>query len=610
MDSPEYSYFTEYPVRIVVIPSSGLGKPAVEVLYPDHGFTMACATRWFRWSALLICLIVATSIRAEMPSPSISQELQPLLRHVSRPGVDRSATTSLTNPESALTSFYENRHFAPAWLTDASHKSQVTALLACIEAADSEGLDPDLYHLDRLQTLVAEYDHNVATSQPIDAHLVATLDILLTEAFFRLGSHLASGRVDPLTICAEWMLKTRAPLLTRLLEKALAEGRVAEVLSCLRPSHTGYLDLRQAYLDHRRIVAAGDWPPIPDGPTLIPGDQDPRIVILRNRLALSGDLNRIHVSDDDHYDRQLEEAVRLFQGRHGLREDGLVGAKTLSALNVTAEARAAQIALNLERWRWMPRLFRPRHIMVNIADFSLSCVDGANITSSMRVVVGTKERPTPIISGELTYLELNPFWNIPQKLAQDDILPLIGSDPEYLVKQRIRVFSNWSLAAAELAADTIDWINLTPANFAYRLRQDPGPANALGRIKFIFHNAHSVYLHDTPARHLFQLPQRTFSSGCVRVEKPIQLAEELLKDDPGWTREMLLAAIAAEQTKTIELPRPIPIYLLYWTAWVCAEGRVQFRADIYDYDVALQEALNCLEASPLPDLPRELLTLR
>jgi murein L,D-transpeptidase YcbB/YkuD len=548
---------------------------------------------------------------ADVPFAAVSNRLRPLVRETIQNKQEEAPEFSHQSHDAALASFYERRNHVPAWLTGTeSRNPQITALFACLEAADMEGLNPELYRLDKLNALVADYYRQVASQDPIDPHLVATLDILLTEAFFRFGSHLASGRVDPATVSEDWSIRTRAPILTRLLEKGLADGNVAEVLAYLRPDHPGYHNLRQVYLDHLGIVVRGGWPQVPEGPTLRPGERDERIITLRSRLAASGDLPAVFVSEDDLYDQAVEEAVRRFQSRHGLVSDGQVGKNTLAALNVPAAARVEQIAMNLERWRWLPRLFRPRHIMVNIADFRLTLVDSGMVLSTMRVVVGKKERPTPILSGELTYLELNPYWNIPHKLAQDDILPLVSSDPEYLQKQGIRVFSSWNATAAELASDSIDWVNLTPANFAYKLRQDPGPANALGRIKFIFQNKRSVYLHDTPARHLFRRAQRSFSSGCVRVEKPIELALELLRDDPGWTRKKLLEVIANDQTRSVDLPQPIPVYLLYWTAWVDEAGRVQFREDIYDYDTTLQLALTKLQAPALRILPPELLTLR
>jgi len=290
--------------------------------------------------------------------------------------------------------------------------------------------------------------------------------------------------------------------------------------------------------------------------------------------------------------------------------DGLVGNTTLAALNVPVAERLQQLALNMERWRCLPRQYGSHYLMVNIADFSLAVVEDDKIVSTMRVVVGTKDRPTPILAGKMTYLELNPYWNIPAKLVKADILPIAVSDPEYLRKQQIRIFCDWDPHATELSIDAIDWVNIAPATFTYRLRQDPGPQNALGRIKFMFPNKENVYLHDTPARHLFQYSRRSFSSGCVRVEKPLELAAYLLRDRPGWTITRIQEAIACNETLALELHESIPVYLLYWTAWVDVDGSVNFREDIYGQDEALAEAVSRVEAFPVRVLGRGLLTLR
>jgi len=277
--------------------------------------------------------------------------------------------------------------------------------------------------------------------------------------------------------------------------------------------------------------------------------------------------------------------------RHGLDVDGVVGSATLDALNVPVEKRVRQLIVNMERWRWLPQDLGKRYILVNIADFELDVVENSQPLMTMRVIVGRDYRRTPVFSDNMTYLVLSPYWHVPTAIAVQDILPKIQQEPGYLAKQNIRVFRGWGAETREIDPRTVNWSHVTAANFSYRLRQEPGPMNALGRVKFMFPNKFNVYLHDTPAQELFAKPERTFSSGCIRIEKPIELAEYLLQSDAKWTREKILAVADKRIEQTVRLPEPMPIHLLYWTAWADEDRTVQFRADVYARDGKLYEAL-------------------
>jgi murein L,D-transpeptidase YcbB/YkuD len=290
------------------------------------------------------------------------------------------------------------------------------------------------------------------------------------------------------------------------------------------------------------------------------------------------------------FDETLEHGVRRFQRRHGLKVDGIVGPATLAALNVSVEERIRQIKLNLERWRWLPHDLGQKYVMVNIANSELNIIENDHIIKKMRAVVGRKTRRTPIFSDQITYLELNPYWHIPPKIARKDILPHIHNDPRYLIKQRIRVFENWKDQASEIDPLAIDWSLITENNFSFKLRQEPVPSNALGRIKFMFPNKFGVYIHDTPARNLFRRTKRYFSSGCIRIEKPVELADYLLRDNPQWPLDKLKAAINSQKREIIALPEPVAVYILYWTAWVEEDGSINFREDVYGWDKPLDTA--------------------
>ena len=341
----------------------------------------------------------------------------------------------------------------------------------------------------------------------------------------------------------------------------------------------------------REVVARGGWPLIPDGATLQPSDRGPPVAALRERLRLEDDLAPAAEQDADLFDAALEQALKQFQRRHGLVADGAVSAATRAELNVPVEHRVQQLELNLERWRWLPNDLGRRHIIVNIAAFELEVVDEEAVVLAMRVVVGRLYNRTPVLSDTMRYLVLNPYWHVPRSIAAEELLPKVERDPSYLRRYKLRVFPSSGPDAREIDPTTVDWSAITPAHFPFWLRQDPGPLNALGRVKFMFLNKFNVYLHDTPARPLFEETQRDFSHGCIRIQQPIELAVYLLRQDPRWNRDAILRALDNGVDRSVPLPEPMPIHLLYWTAWADGDGTIQFRRDIHGRDAPLWKAL-------------------
>jgi len=333
---------------------------------------------------------------------------------------------------------------------------------------------------------------------------------------------------------------------------------------------------------YERITAGGGWPRVPDGLTLRQGDLNGRVSFLKRRLAASGDMAD-REARGDHFDEPLREAVLRFQARHGLEADGLVGARTLRELNRPVSDRIRQITGNIERCRLLPVLEDRRHIVVNIADFTLKLYEEGNLRLFMPVIVGTTYRQTPVVSGRIASLVLNPEWNVPLSIATEDMLPRIKKDPGYLARQGLRVLQDWK-TGEELDPAAIDWAGLSPEDFPYWLRQDPGPQNALGRVKFLFPNPHYLFLHDTPAREQFDKNERLFSSGCIRLARPLGLAVYLLQGTTLGSMEALAAAIEEGETVTVDIPSPMAIYIVYLTAWVDPGGTVQFRNDVYNRD--------------------------
>jgi len=495
----------------------------------------------------------------------------------------------------ALPRFYVQRGFELAWAGRPGEK-RIDALVTALRVADAEGLDPRDYHLERIDALRERL--RSAPREATDA-LHVDLDLLCTDAFLLYGSHLVSGFVNPETIDPEWHANRREVELTGVLEKAVESGRVREALESLLPDHPGYAALKRALAAMRETVQRGGWETVAPGPKLEFGVRNARVAQLRRRLEGSGDLAPDGAVEDEMFDAGLRNAVVRFQARHGLDADGVVGPATLAAANVSARQRQRQIVVNLERWRWLPQDLGERYILVNIPAFTAVVIEKGKPVLEMRAVVGRQFRRTPVFSARMTYLVLNPYWEVPPSLAVQDKLPEIRKDPSYLARQNMRVYSGWGAEARELDPGDIDWSVVNAQRFPYRLRQDPGPLNALGRAKFMFPNPHNVYLHDTPQRDHFARAMRSFSSGCIRIETPLELAAYLLAEDPAWSPERIWKTVEKNETTTLTLRRGIAVHLLYWTAWADANGVMHFREDIYGRDRRVSEALR---AEP-PALP-------
>lgn len=487
--------------------------------------------------------------------------------------------------------FYNQRSYFPIWTNNGVVLKQAHTLVKALLTAREEGLLPEIYHLAKIRSILDAISISKGRSEFPNPKIIAELDILLTDAFLLFASHLRAGRVNPETIHTAWLAYLPEIDLGAVLTSAIQSNQVAERLRALNPTHDGFKRLKDALFKYRQIARTGNWPQISSGPTLRLGDRNKRVVSLKTRLKITRDLIENISGDPEHYDSLLEAAVRRFQYRHGLKIDGIVGKNTIVEINQTVFQRIRQMELNLERWRWIPDDLGKRHILVNIANYHLSVVENDVSVLEMRVVVGRHYRRTPVFTETIKYLVLNPFWNVPFNIAVKDKLPLIKEDPDYLKKNHFSVFTGWEDNPKIVDPQSIDWNQISRSNFVYRFRQDPGPDNALGRIKFMFPNRFSVYLHDTPQRELFDETIRTFSSGCIRAEKPFELASYLLKDNSRWNPKRLKIAIENGKNRSIPLKNPVSIHVLYWTAWVDKGGTVHFRDDIYNRDLPLDQAL-------------------
>jgi murein L,D-transpeptidase YcbB/YkuD len=511
-------------------------------------------TRFLATAIVLLASCAAPPAPAQPDAAAILQARIGQLRNGVEVGIDgQSIASTVVLPE-----FYEQREFRPAW----RDPRNLDALLAAVRDSRAEGLDPEDYHLSALARLRA---------LPPGKERDVDLDLLATDALIRLGYHLRFGKVDMATIDPHWNFRrdyeaVRAAAPAAMIQRALDAGTVAEELEALRPRHSFYAGLRKALDTYQQIQAAGGWQPLPSGPSLKPGATDPRVPALRERLLVEGDLDA-EAGEGDVYDAALVAALQGFQERHGLKPDGVLGRRTLRALNVPVARRIDQIRLSLDRSRQLLHDLPDRLVVVNVPAFRVYYADSSGLRFAANAVVGKLYAQTPIFRAEITHVVLNPSWVVPPGILERDILPGLRKDPDYLRKKGLKRVGG-------------------------QIVQDPGPNNALGRIKLMFPNPHLVYLHDTPEKDLLEAEGRTFSSGCIRVQNVFDLAALVIDDPDNWSKEKLLAAADTGVTRTIVLERKVPVLLTYWTAVVAPDGRVYFYEDVYGRDPANLAALD------------------
>jgi len=483
-----------------------------------------------------------------------------------------------------LTTVYSNREYQPAWSDDYGPFPSVEDFLEVLRKADQEGLNPKEYHLSEIEGALSGLYESLMKGETPDCIKITDMDLMLTDAFLLYASHMAKGRVDHRKIYPYWVVNPRSADVVEIYRRTLASGEVEKELAGLLPRYPGYVKLKGKLTEYRNIAENGGWPRIPQGAKLYRGTRGKQVAVLRRRMIISGYLKPMGEKKSNIFDREMEIAVRIFQKSHGLKDDGRVGKPTLDALNVTVEKRIRQIALNMDRMRWLPNDIGKRFIFVNVADFRLQITEDEQPVMDMKIIAGKKEQRSCVLSAKMKYLELNPFWKVPDSIATKEILPQVKKNTGYLKKKNIKVFWNWDDNAKEIDPWKINWSRIKAKNFKYKLRQDPGPGNPLGRVKFIFPNACDIYLHDTPTRHLFGREHRAFSHGCIRIEKPVELATYLLQNKETWTRKKILAEIKKGKRQVIVLLEPINVIIFYGTAWVDRNGVLQFRNDIYNID--------------------------
>lgn len=481
----------------------------------------------------------------------------------------------------AVAKFYEARQYRSAWPSERSEGD----LMDAIRDVDADGLTPSDYHLDAIQKLLNQQK----TAQ--DPAIQADLDILMTDAVAAIIDDMRYGRVRPASVNPAWNMDPRegAPPLETELGKVVGADRVRTALQGQRPQHFIYQGLVRALADLRKIKSQGGWRAVPAGPALKAGMRNARIAALRGRLQASGELDAGRAADSLRFDADLERGVKLFQARHRLDENGVVGKETLAELNVPVGSRIGQVRVNLERARWVLGGLDSDFVLVNLPAFKAYLIRGGRNIWESRIVIGQEARQTPSFRATMQTVVFNPDWTVPPTILAEDVLDGMRQGKNVLAQKKLQVYDK---DGNEVDPGSIDWDSASPDDFPYTLKQDPGEDNALGRVKFLFPNKYSIYLHDTPSKSLFESNRRTFSSGCIRIERPLDLAEILLSGQDSWTRAKMDEVIAQGSTTNVQLEHGIPVVIVYWTVSVGASGEVRYTRDVYDLDRPLFDALS------------------
>ena len=537
------------------------------------------------WNTVGLCaLLLLSSVGARAEEAALQQYLRARLeslevfKSLRIDGVELAA-------KALLPQVYEAAQFQPLW----TNPRQVDELLRAIEDMRLDGLDPEDYHLERLNRLRGELQ-----AAP-DAVGTLDLDLLMTDALVRVAYHAHYGKVDPeqlddtWNLRKEWQGKRGADAVLDLLRSPSLHAAIES----LKPQPPMYRKLRDALAQYRAYEAAGGWEMIPAGPTPDLGESDPRIPAVRRRLAISEDLPKNLDNGDQAFDEPLRLALERFQARHALAS-GKLDAKTIFSMNLPPKVWIDQLRVNLERARWILPVNDPTFVVVNIAAFEIYFVKDGKREWNQAVQVGREFAKTPLFRDEIQYFVLNPSWTVPPSMLAETFLPQAQKDPKYLRERGLRVYDR---NGREVAPESVNWRKYQAQNLPYRLTQSPGAENALGAIKFMFPNQYYVYLHDTPNQAGFDERTRTTSGGCIRVKDPLRLAEYLVAGS-RWTRAAIDAQVKSGKTETVYLTKPVPVYLLYWTAEVTQDGVLRFHSDVYDRDRSVLAALNEAPRSP------------
>ncbi len=498
--------------------------------------------------------------------------------------------SDLSDQRPALLQLYDATSWQPLWTRSGRATPQARAVVAHLAAAADAGLRPDDYDADKLAERLGAFSSKTPPAQR------ARLDVALSVSLMRNLSDLRLGRRNPARGVFELGVGDERYGLAELVREIAGSDDVPALLALVEPPYARYAGLEKALKRYRKLAANPGLTPPPDLGKLRPGARHPGVPALRRWLEALGDAAPADPvsARSDVYDRDLVAAVKRFQARHGLTSDGVIGAGTAQALRVPLNQRVRQIELSLERWRWLPSEADTTPVVVNVPEFRLYSLERAEGPTrvDMRVIVGEAiETETPMLSGEMESIVFRPYWNVPYSIVRKEMLPKIRRDPGYLGRERLEIVGG-GRATRAVTPGTLAGL----ASGSLGLRQRPGADNSLGLVKFIFPNDEDIYLHATPARHLFSRQRRDFSHGCIRLEDPVAFAAYLLRNQPEWTRARIESAMHAGSTQQVYLAQWTPIHVVYMTATVTPDGDVAFFEDIYGLDAELGAQVGAMDS--------------
>ncbi len=512
---------------------------------------------------LLICVTISCKKEALKSEVILKNDISnpPVLPEDKSVRIDSILLTSFNNK--TLFNFYKATNYRTIWQSEDSRKIILTELLK----SDEEGLNPEDY---KVKTL-SDFEKKSATLNDSD---LAKYDILLTESFQKYISHLTNGTLNPRKLYKNWDLKENYIDLNETLTNLLDSDSLADKIEQLKPNHIVYKRLKKA-LKLINTFPKDDFKALKIAEIIAPNDTNPSIIDIKKRLTYWKELQP-QDSLTTIYDPETILAIKKFQSRHGLAIDGIIGPATISSLNFSKKQRMQQIIVNLERWKWYPKEMGKEYVIINIPDYRLTLIKEKDTLRTHRVIVGRAKRKTPILSSKLTQVVFNPTWTVPPTILREDVIPAILKNRSYLSESNIKIYDRNGKIVSPY-----EW-QLSQAK-SYRYVQSPGTFNSLGMVKIIFPNRFSVYLHDTNHRDYFDKIDRSLSSGCVRVDNPLELTEYLLNDAVNWNLEKITTILQNEKTKFVKIKKEVSFHLLYWTAW-SENNKLIFRDDIYNLD--------------------------
>ena len=549
---------------------------------------------WLLGVGLLVAFHLApATARAQQSVAADDAAVTPLLRDASRAGkLDGMRWPRYADYRYIIDSLYSMNRWRPVWTSGGRPTRDAREALELLRTARERALAPEDYDVPELERRLAELSRGSASARD-----VAWVEIALTVGLLRHLSDVHIGRVNPRTLAVGINVQPKKLDLARVVRDAVAAHRVASLVRDVEPRFAQYRSLLLAHARYRAL-ADSQLPVVKAPKTLKPGDRFTDVAVLRRRLAAFGDLSATDLaaaSSDTTYDARTVAAVARFQARHGLASDGVLGPATVAAIDASPAVRVKQLAMAIERIRWLPAFDDGPFIVVNVPSFELYAFDavGGEGTPSMimNVVVGKAGagRATPLFEDEMRYIVFRPYWVIPPGILQREILPAVRRDRGYLARNDMELYQGDGDNGRTVATTAENLARVASGTLG--IRQRPGRSNALGPAKFIFPNDHNVYLHGTPAIDLFSLARRDFSHGCIRLQDPAALAEWVLRDPARWSRPQIEAAMQGRTSNRVDLVRPLPVMIYYTTAVVRPGGIVAFYGDVYGHDARLERAL-------------------